>query len=227
MSRSAGHWKGILRVASLVAVLLATQNGAARAQLAVGLNVGPIFTNLSGSFIESSTTTSGIYIGAMVEYQIHRRWAIETGFTSVQKGAFDVVAAGSDGVRDFRTSYVQIPLRVRYLIPFAGDKWVFGPFVGAGFSFNGSCKVRDTGFPIFDDECSSSTPGGPMEKTDVLFAFGVVLDRVFGQSAFGFDARYSHGTKDVFADAAAEGLTAKNRTFDIKFRMVFPSFGSW
>jgi hypothetical protein len=28
-------------------------------------------------------------------------------------------------------------------------------------------------------------------------------------------------------DAAAEGLTAKNRTFDIKFRMVFPSFGSW
>jgi hypothetical protein len=211
----------------LAAVLLAMQNGPVRGQLEVGLNVGPTLTNISGSFIESSSTTSGIYIGAMLEYQFHARWAVETGFTSLQKGAFNVTAAGSDGEWDYRTSYVQIPVRLRYLIPFAGDNWIFGPFVGAGFSFNGSCKVRQTGFPIFDDDCSSATPGGSMEKTDFMYSFGVVLDRVFGQSAFGFDARYSHGTKDIFVDAAAEGLTAKNRTFDIKFRMVFPSFGSW
>jgi len=227
MPKSAGCWKGAARAALLAATLLAVRNDVVEAQLRVGLDVGPILSNLSGSFIESSSTTSGIYIGAMLEYQFHRSWAVETGFTSLQQGAFNVRVAGFEGEKDFRTTYIQIPARLRYLIPFAGDTWVFGPFVGVGLSFGGSCKVRDPGFPIFDDECSSATPGGPMEKTDFMYSLGFVLDRVFASSGFGIDARFSQGTKDIFIDAADQGLTAKNRTFDIKFRMIFPSFGSW
>lgn len=197
----------------------------ASAQVSVGLNVGPSLTNLSGGYIESSHLTAGIYLGAMVEWQVNRRWAIESGITSVQKGAFSVVGAGVDGVWDVRTSYLQIPLRGRYLLYFADDKWIFGPFVGVSYSFAGSCEIREAGFPAFDDDCTVDTALGPSSGSDFMYSFGLVLDRIFGTSAFGVDVRFARGTKDLFTAAAADGLGSKTTAIDIKFRLVFPHFG--
>jgi hypothetical protein len=211
----------------LAATLLAPSAGAVHAQLDFGLNVGPSLSDITGSYIESSKTTSGIYIGAILEWEVSPRWAIESGITSQQKGAFHVRLADDPGEWDFRTSYIQIPLRVRYMIRFAEEKWVFGPYAGVGFSVSGSCKVRETGFPIFDDECSETTAGGEMSKTDLMYGLGFVIDRVFSQSGFGLDVRYARGTGNIFAAGEAQGLTAKNSTIDIKIRLIFPGFGNW
>ena len=211
--------------ALLVCLALAGGARSASGQLAVGLNVGPSLTDLSGSYIEDSHLTAGIYLGAILEYQLSRNWGVETGFTSVQKGAFSVQAPGVEGVWDVKTSYLQIPLRLRYLIPFADDRWVFGPFVGVSYSFAGGCQIREAGSPVFDDDCTEDTALGPSSGTDFMYAFGLVLDRVFGTSAFGIDVRYARGTSDLFTGTAAEGLGSKTSAIDIKFRIIFPHFG--
>lgn len=197
----------------------------AHGQFAVGLNVGPSLTNLSGSYIDDAELTAGIYLGAIGDWQISRRWAVELGFSSVQKGAFSVQAPGVDGAWDVKTNYLQIPVRVRYLIPFADGAWVFGPFAGVSYSFAGGCKIRAPGAPVFDDECTEETALGPSSGTDLMYSFGVVLDRIFGTSAFGLDLRYARGTTDLFTAAADDGLTSKTTAIDIKFRIIFPHFG--
>ncbi len=224
------HARNGTRVAGVVVLaglVLAGRAAEGQAQVAVGVVVGPSLSNLSGSFIESSELTAGLYVGPVIEWQISRHWAIETGFTILGQGAFSVVAAGEEGEWDFHVNYKQIPLRVRYLIPFADDRWVFGPFVGFGINFGGGCEIRPAGAPLFDDECTAETPGGEIASTDFQYAFGVVVDRVFGGSGFGFDIRYVRGTKDVFLGAAENGLTSKNYALDIKFRIIFPPFGDW
>jgi hypothetical protein len=205
--------------------MLAGTAGVARAQVAFGLNVGPSLTHVSGSLMEEGHLTAGIYLGALIDLQINRRWALETGVNSVQKGIFSAKVAGEDGVWDLKTNYVQIPLRLKYLIYFADDRWVFAPFGGVSASLSGSCEIRAAGFPAFDDTCDSTTPAGPVEKHDILFSLGFALDRVFGTSAFGFDFRYSRGTRNVFPEPAKEGLTSYNSTFDMKVRLIFPHFG--
>ncbi|MDH3734679.1 MAG: PorT family protein [Gemmatimonadota bacterium] len=214
-----------LRAALVVAAVAAAGPSPASAQVAFGLNVGPSLTNLSGSLIESSELTAGIYVGATLWWQFSERWAVETGINSVQMGAFSVENADVEGAWDVKTSFLQVPARFLYLIPFANDKWVFAPFLGASYSFNGSCKIREAGSPIFDDECTEDTAFGPASSTDFQYSIGLLLDRVFGSSAFGFDIRYGRGTKDVLLGPGSEGLTSKNTVLDIKFRIVFPHFG--
>lgn len=214
-----------VRVAVATAAMIVASFGSIHAQVAFGLTVGPSLTNLSGSFIESSQMTAGLYVGGTLEWQVNDRWAVETAVTSLQRGAFSVEGVGVEGTWDVRTSYLDIPVRVRYLIPFADDKWIFGPFIGASFSFNGSCEIREAEFPAFDDACTEETAFGPTSTTDFLYAFGIVVDRVFGTSAVGFDIRYSRGTRDLFIGPAGDGLTSKTNAIDIKLRLVFPHFG--
>lgn len=223
--RSTMRMRRTSRSAMLALAMLAGAAGAARAQVAFGLNVGPSLTHVSGSLIEDSHLTAGIYLGALLDVRFGSRWALETGVNSVQKGAFSAKVAGEDGLWDLKTSYVQIPVRLKYLIHFADDRWVFAPFGGAAVSLSGSCQIREAGFPLFDDDCTSETPGGPVEKHDVLVSVGFAMDRVFGSSAFGFDVRYSRGTRNVFPEPAEEGLTSYNSTFDFKIRLIFPNFG--
>lgn len=231
MPHPAGKWYAIERLrraprtALLVLAMLGATAGVARAQVAFGLNVGPSLTHISGSLIEDGHLTAGIYLGAIIDVQLGSRWALETGVSSVQKGAFSAKVAGEDGLWDLKTSYVQVPVRVKYLIPFAEERWVFAPFGGVAASLNGSCQIREAGFPLFDDDCTSETPGGPIEKHDILFSVGFAMDRVFGSSAFGFDLRYSRGIRNVFPEPSVNGLTSYNSTFDMKVRLIFPHFG--
>ena len=214
-----------VRIGPVVLVLMALMAPGVRGQVAFGLNVGPSLTHVSGSLIEEGHLTAGIYLGALIDWQLGRRWALETGVNSVQKGIFSARIAGEDGIWDLRTSYVQVPLRLKYLIPFADDRWVFAPFGGVSASLSGSCEIRAAGFPAFDDECDSTTPGGPVETHDILFSIGFAMDRVFSTSAFGFDVRYSRGTRNVFPEPAKDGLTSYNSTIDLKVRLIFPHIG--
>lgn len=197
----------------------------AHAQVSIGLIVGPSLTNLSGTFIESSDLTSGIHMGAILEWQLNRRWSLDTGVGTLQEGAFGVGAAGEVGIWDVKTSYIHIPVRARYLLHSEDDRWTLGPFVGFGLSVLGSCKIRMVGLPLFDNECAVGEPGGEMASTDFMYTFGVVIDRVFHGSGYGFDIRYARGVRDVFKGAAESGLTSKNSSVDIKLRLIFPPFG--
>lgn len=213
------------RISHLAAGLLLALSQPAAAQFQAGLLVGPSLTNISGSFVEESQLTAGLYIGALIEWQFAEHWAAESGFTSVQAGAFSVKGVGVDGLWDVRTSSIQLPFRLRYLVPFADDKWVFGPYVGGAVNLAGSCMIREAGFPAFDDECSEDTALGSVTDSDFLYSIGVVFDRAFNTSAFGFDFRYSRGTSDVFTGSVAEGFNSRSSTFDFKIRLVFPHFG--
>ncbi len=212
--------------ALVLLALLASTTSRADAQVDFGLTAGPTIADLSGSYIESSITTWGLIIGGFVDWRFHPRWAAQAGFNSTQKGAFEVLFAGEDEEYDIRLSYLEIPLSVRYRVPFAQDRWEFAPFAGAVVSFGSSCEIKPAGFPEFEDECGEEEPGGEFKTFDLVWQLGIGVDRVFkGGSGFGFDVRYSRGTQTVFEGATAADLSVVNSLLDIKFRMFLPLGG--
>ncbi len=214
--------------ASVAALLILVADApAAMAQVDFGLTAGPTIADFSGSYVDSSIRTWGFGAGLWVEWHFSTHWSVEgtLGFVS-QKGAFQVESPLTDEAYDYRTSNIEIPIVLNYRTGFAHDKWSFRAFAGGAPAFGASCDVKPSTQFSFDEECSVETPGGEFESSDFLIQFGIGADRIFrGGSGFGFDARYSIGTSNLFSEAAANDLTVKNGVLDLRVRFIFPLTG--
>jgi len=210
------------------AALTVASASPAAAQWDFGIFAGPTNADFTGSYVESSVGTWGFTLGVFVERRFSRHFSLEAGVSMLgQAGSFKVKSLGRDSIWDYRTGYLQVPIAVNYLLPIADDKWELRGFAGFSPAFGGSCEIKPSNQFSFDTDCGGAgLPGGDFEKFDLLLQFGVGFDRVFnGGSGFGFDARYSIGTQNVLGEAAANGLSAKNRILDIKFRLFLPLEG--
>ena len=188
---------------------------------------GPTNADFSGSYVDSSVGTWGFTGGIGVEWKFARHFSVEAGVTVLgQAGSFRVASPTQDSTWDYRTSYLQVPIALNFLAPFASNKWEFRGFGGVSPAFGNKCEVKPSSQFSFDIDCDESLPGGDFEKFDLFIQFGVGIDRTFkGGSGFGFDVRYSIGTQNVLTEAADAGLSAKNRIIDIKFRVFLPLEG--
>lgn len=214
-------------VSSATALLLiATLPSPGRAQVDFGLTAGPTIANFSGSYIDHSISTWGVTIAAYVEWHLSPHFSLEGGFGTAQMGAFEVETPAEEEPYDYRTSNLQIPIAVIYRTGFFGEDWGFKAFAGGAPVFNSSCDVKPSSQFSFDTECNPDTPGGEIAGSDFLIQFGIGVDRLFsGGSGIGFDARYSIGTSNLWAEAEDAGLTVKNRVLDIKLRLFLPIGG--
>jgi hypothetical protein len=219
--------KRILAHASAGAVLLLAANvSSAQAQVDFGLTAGPTIADFTGSYVDHSIRTWGVTGGLFVEWHLSRHWSLEGAFSFGQMGAFEVESPLHEESYDYRTAYVLIPVAAVYRTGFFGEKWDFRAFAGGAPALNTGCDVKPSAQFSFDEECGAETPGGEVADSDILIQFGVGVDRVFGGgSGFGFDARYSVGTKNLWSDAVDGGLTAKNGVLDLKFRFFLPLQG--
>ncbi len=198
----------------------------ARAQVDFGLTAGPTIADFSGSYVDSSISTWGVGAGLWVEWHFSTHWSVEGALSFGQKGAFEVESPLTAEAHDYRTSNIEIPIALNYRTGFAHDKWSFRAFGGGAPAFSASCEVKPSTQFSFDEECTAETPGGELESSDFLIQFGIGADRIFkGGSGFGFDARYSIGTSNLFSEAADNDLTVKNGVLDIRFRFILPLTG--
>jgi hypothetical protein len=206
---------------------MATAASPAAAQWDIGIYAGPTLTRLSGSYVESSIHTWGFTGGLFLERYLSPHWSIEGGFNIIsQKGGFEVVSASQPMQYDYRYNYLEIPLAINYITPFANDAWDFRGFVGATAAFGTECDVKPSTQFSFDTECDAALPGGEFEKFDLLINFGIGADRVFkGGSGFGFDIRYGLGTQNTLGEAEENGLSVMNRELDFRFRVFMPLSG--
>jgi len=218
--------RGGLTLLLVFVTLLTVFPTSARAQVDFEIYAGPTISDITGSYVDSSIRTWGIVMGAVVNWRFHRRWAVESGISSAQMGAFEVKLADQDSLYDFRTSYLEIPVALQFLTPLFKENWLLGFSAGGAFGKRSACEVKEAGFPQFQLDCGEQAPGGEVNKTDFLIQFGVGMDRVFkGGSGFGFDVRYSMGTQDLFKTASDEGLSSRNSVLDIKFHFFLPLSG--
>ena len=207
-------------------LLVVTVAAPARAQVDFGLTGGPSIANFSGSYIDHSISTWGVTIAGYVEWHLSANWSVEAGFGLVQMGAFEVETPREDEAYDYRTSNLQIPVAAVYRTAFFGEDWGFRAFAGGAPVFNSSCDIKPSTQFSFDTECSADTPGGEIAGNDLLIQFGIGVDRLFsGGSGLGFDVRYSIGTTNLWSDAEAADLSAKNGVLDIKIRFFLPIEG--
>ncbi|MCL7960560.1 MAG: PorT family protein [marine benthic group bacterium] len=208
------------------AFLLAASPSPATAQVDFGLTGGPTIADFSGTYVDHSISTWGIVIGPYFEWHFSPHWSVEAGFMMAQMGAFEVVTPLEEEAYDYRTSNLQIPIAVNFRTPFFGETWGFRAFAGGAPVINSGCDVKPSTQFSFDTECSADTPGGEIASSDLLIQFGIGVDRIFkGGSGLGFDARYSVGTKNLWSEAEANGLTAKNGVLDLKLRFWWPLEG--
>ena len=222
---SAGRRSGLKWLLAVLAVV-AVIPSPARAQADFEIYAGPTIADITGSYVESSITTWGIVGGIVVDWRLHRRWAVESGITFAQKGAFEAKLADQDSLYDFRFAYLEIPVAIQFLTPLFEDRWLLGLFAGGAFSTRTACEVKQAGHPDFELECGSQTPGGEVAKNDIVIQVGVGMDREFAAgSGFGFDVRFSYGTQNVFKAASAEGLSSRHSVLDIKFHFFLPLGG--
>mgnify|MGYP001812159283 FL=1 len=198
----------------------------ARAQVDFGLYAGPTIATYTGSYVDSAIRTWGIVGGLWFEWHFSTHWSVEGAISSSQKGAFEVESPLTAEKHDYRTSNIEIPIVLNYRTGFAHEKWSFRAFAGGAPAFGASCDVKPSTQFSFDEECSADTPGGELKSSDFLIQFGIGADRIFkGGSGFGFDARYSVGTSNLFSEAEANDLSVKNGVLDLKFRFILPLTG--
>ena len=217
----------VLRATVGVLFLLAASAPSAHAQVDFGLSAGPTIANMSGSYVDSSIDTWGVVFVFYAEWHLSEHFSLEGGISPMsQKGAFHVESPLHDEAYDYRFSYFEIPIAVNYRNAFFGDKWGYRVFAGGAAAFATGCDVKPSSQFSFDTECSVETPGGELAGNDFLIQFGFGVDRLFkGGSGFGFDARYSIGTTNLLSEAEDNGLTAKNRVLDLRFRLFLPLSG--
>jgi hypothetical protein len=209
-----------------VLLLVATSPPSAHAQVDFGLTAGPAIADFSGSYVDSSIATWGLYGSAFVEWHFSEHFSVEGAVATSQKGAFEVESPLTDEPHDYRTSYLEIPIAFNYRNAFFGDLWEYRIFAGGAAAFATGCDVKPSSQFSFDEECTADTPGGELAGNDFLIQFGFGVDRLFmGGSGVGFDARYSIGTSNLLSDAADNDLTAKNRVLDLRFRLFLPLSG--
>ena len=210
-----------------VVALIAASASPAAAQWDLGIYAGPTRTTLSGSYVENSIHTWGFTAGVFFERYFSPRWSAEAGINIIsQKGGFEVVSASQPMQYDYRFNYIEVPLAINYIVPFANDAWDFRGFAGATAAFGSSCDVKPSTQFSFDTSCAAGFPGGEFEKFDLLINLGIGADRVFeGGSGFGFDVRYGLGTQNTLGEAADNGQSALNRELDIRFRVFLPMSG--
>lgn len=215
-----------LRTSVGVLLLLATFVPSAHAQVDFGLFAGPTIAHMSGSYVESSIDTWGFVGSAFAEWHFSEHFSVEGAFGISQKGAFEVESPLQDEAYDYRFSYLEIPIAFNYRNAFFGDEWGYRVFAGGAAAFATGCDVKPSSQFSFDTECSEETPGGELAGNDFLIQFGFGVDRLFkGGSGLGFDARYSIGTTNLLSEAEDNGLTAKNRVLDLRFRLFLPLSG--
>ena len=223
--------RSLRRSPFLAIAFLVTSSAPAAAQWDFIITVGPTVADFSGDYVESSIGTWGIVGGFLTQWRFAGNWALEGGLNVIsQKGAFQVASAVPDSIvgiiYDYRTGYIEIPVSLNYLFPIADNAWDIRVFGGATPAFGSTCEIKPSDQFSFNTDCAADLPGGEFETFDLLVHFGVGFDRIFkGGSGFGFDARYSIGTQNVLGEAAANGLSVKNRVLDIKPRVFMPLVG--
>jgi hypothetical protein len=192
----------------------------------IGIQGGPTVSTMSGDYI---TSTSGLELGfsfvALIDREFGEHWGIEAAVGWYQKGGEKLELADSAGARfGYSTSYLEVPLKVRYKFRFA--KMSLAPYSGVAIGVGLGCKWKPSTQFEFDDECDVGTPGGNLKPVDVGIPIGLVWSIEFpGGSRFTIaDVSYHLGLTNVFEAAKGAGQSARNSVFVYQFGFAIPLY---
>jgi len=211
-------------IAVVAAACLAT---AAEAQKShIGILAGPTASTMTGDYINS---TSGLELGfsflLTMDREFGDHWAFATAVGWMQKGGEKLELADQGGDQyGYSTSYVVVPLNVRYKFRFS--RFSLAPYTGIDIGVNLGCKVKPSSQFEFDETCEEGSPGGTMEKLELSVPIGLVWSIEFpGGSRFTIaDVSYNVGLTNVFSAAKDAGLTAKNAVWVYQFGFAIPLY---
>lgn len=175
-----------------------------------GLRLGAGFTtvNSDDSRLDGGTTKTGLNVGIAAGYQLIPSSPLyfETGLYYTEKGG----KGNYEGKKfSYNLNYLELPLLLKYAIPFA-DRGTVQPFAGGYLACGVGGKVKDYGnrqaFSSFDDNYFRRFDGG------LRLGCGVQYDIVYAEAAYEFGL--ANICNDVFD-------TSHNRCFYLNVGVNF------
>ncbi|UCG86639.1 MAG: PorT family protein [Gemmatimonadota bacterium] len=192
----------------------------------IGIQAGPTVSTMTGDYI---TSTSGLELGfsflATLDREFGEHWGIEAGVGWYQKGGEKLELADEGGDRyGYSTSYLEVPLKVRYKFRFSN--FSLAPYSGVAIGLGLGCKFKPSEQFEFDDVCDEGTPGGNLQSAEVGIPIGLTWSIEFpGGSRFTIaDVSYHLGLTNVFSVAKNAGQTARNSVWVYQFGFALPLY---
>ena len=213
-----------IMTAAALAICIAAPVAAQRSH--IGIQAGPTISTMSGDYVNS---TSGLELGfsflGMIDREFGEHWGIEAGAGWYQKGGEKLELADQGGDRyGYSTTYLQVPLKVRYKFRFS--KMSLAPYSGVAIGVGLGCKYKPSTQFEFDDQCDQGTPGGELETVELGVPIGLVWSIEFpGGSRFTIaDVSYHLGLTNVFGAAKGAGQSARNSVLVYQFGFAMPLY---
>lgn len=212
----------------LVAAFLLTLPTMLSAQASVGFRGGLSMASVSGDDVEDLTSTTGVNIGAFVNFPVSDIVSIQVGAGFAQKGAEeDDEAVSIDAFpTKIRVNYVEVPLLLKIAPPTSGSV-AFNLFVGPAIGFKAGCSVSVIGGPevnpLGEDSLDCDDPELDIQLTSTDFGAmgGVGVDIAVGdRTSLVIQGFYNLGLTNI-NDTDAEDESAKNGAFSLLAGLSF------
>lgn len=189
-------------------------------------------SDVTGDDVTSSSTRTGVLVGAAATYELSPNFALELGANYLAKGATDVQLAGSDSTFTLKSTYFEIPLLLNLILPFS-SQFGFGAHAGLSVAFNTSCTERAAGGTRDPVDCGSQAPTlsqvGDAKGTDWTIPVGAGLGLSTGPDGTGaylvLGVRYYGGLSNAYESRSSGDLNMKNTAFVPYFRVNVPVGG--
>ena len=177
-----------------------------------GVNVATIsYTNATAPSATSSR--KGGIVGGFVAKDFNKKMGVQVEVLWSQKGGhLDFSQSGLVSTADVKLDYVEIPVLVRYNIPYQAT--VLHVYAGPVFAFSTKDELTLTNRNTTQVGGGTTTTGDAGAKsTDTGIAIGLQVD----VHKFLVDVRYNWGLMDVNDNKAQNPGNAKNRCFSAMF----------
>ncbi len=178
-----------------------------------GVNVTDMAIETDGVAVPTDSRT-GMSAGGLIAYTAAPWLSLQLEARYTQKGTTQPQGDGIDAL--LRTSYAEVPLTARLVIPTGG---IVRPHVYAGgfASFEVSCGLKAEGAGVsVDIGCGEEAE---RKKSDYGVVFGAGSDFAVGPVVVTLDAEYGMGLRSITADP---GATAYHRVFSVAVGFKIP-----
>ncbi len=213
-------------IASLVAVagLGLASNASAQAMMseskpmAFGAKVGVNFANLNGSDAGSTSSRTGLVIGAYANIGVADIISIQPEVLYSMKGASQSLSVGgSTYTATVKLNYLDIPVLLKVNVPLSGGSSIRPSlFAGPSLGILLSSKTKVEGGGVSQESDTKSDT----KSTDFGIVVGAGLGFGFAGHEAGIDARYQQGLTSLDKSTSSKA-DVKNTLFGINLSVGF------
>jgi hypothetical protein len=159
-----------------------------------GITLGPNYSKLSGSYIESSDWLQNPMVGGWFEYRDHDNFSVALEFNWLRKGGKNIITTAGDTLSTLEVGYLEFPLILTAMLP-VGERWDWGIYSGATLAFQTSCNVLPKG-ATRREVCKDASG----TEWSIPFGGGFAYYMPESRGALILDLRYSLGVDRIFED---------------------------